>query len=198
VTLLESLTTSHVECKDILQELYQSSKVSLSEALARHMASLCRILPTVFGRVKDGATPSLKHHLPSVKSFRKWNTYDGASGAKGYISTSMDNLKYQLRQDIDQALSLDAHCMAWSLANKMHELSQNFVLETCNWMDAFYQELISTLGDTKEEAWDVVGACIKKMLKMIRAPRAQAANATMDSSPTSQCTFYLWALVQSH
>ncbi len=44
----------------------------------------------------------------------------------------------------------------------------------------------------------MVGACIKKVLEVIRVPRAQASNATMDVSPVSQCATYLWALIQSH
>jgi hypothetical protein len=39
VTLLESLTLPHVEYKDVLQEWYQSSKVRVNEAHARHKAS---------------------------------------------------------------------------------------------------------------------------------------------------------------
>jgi hypothetical protein len=80
----------------------------------------------------------------------------------------------------------------------MHELSQNFVMEMCTWMDAFYQELVASSEATDEEAWEVVSACIKKMFEIIRVPRAQAANATMDPSPSSHCTTYLWALIQSH
>jgi hypothetical protein len=33
---------------------------------------------------------------------------------------------------------------------------------------------------------------------MLRVPRAQASNATTDSSLTSQCATYLWALIQVH
>jgi hypothetical protein len=95
VTLLESLTTSHVERRDVLQEWYQSSKVGVNEALARHMASFRLTLPMVFGRTKEGTSLSSKHHLPAVKSFKDWNTYDGVSGVKGYIATGMDDLKYQ-------------------------------------------------------------------------------------------------------
>ncbi len=65
-------------------------------------------------------------------------------------------------------------------------------------MDSFYQELVTTTEATEEEAWEVVGACIKKMFEVIRVPRAQASNATMDSSKLSQCVSYLWALIQSH
>ncbi len=65
-------------------------------------------------------------------------------------------------------------------------------------MDSFYQELVSTSEATEDEAWEVVGACIKKMFEVIRVPRAQASNATMDASKVSQCASYLWALIQSH
>jgi hypothetical protein len=104
VTLLESLTTSHVERKDVLQEWYQSSKVGVNEAAARHMTSFRLVLPTVFGRVKDGTPTTGRHHLPAIKSFKEWNTYDGVSGVKSYINTGMEDLKYQLCQDIDHKL----------------------------------------------------------------------------------------------
>jgi len=198
VTLMESLTTSHVERKDVLQEWYQSAKVGVNESSARHMASFRLVLPTVFGRSKEGVPTNAKHHLPSVKSFKEWNTFDGVSGVKGYISSGMEDLKYQFRQDIDHTLDLSQYSRARLLAMEMHENSQNFVMEMCSWMDAFYQELVTTSEATEDEAWEVVGACIRKMFEVIRVPRAQAANATMDPDLKSQCATYLWALVQSH
>lgn len=198
VTLLESLTTSHVERKDVLQEWYQSAKVGVNEAAARHMASFRLVLPTVFGRVKDGSPTTGKHHLPAIKSFKEWNTYDGVSGVKSYINTGMEDLKYQLRQDIDHSFNLEQHYNARLLAMEMHELSQNFVLEMSSWMDAFYQELVTTSEASEDEAWDVVGACIRKVFEILRVPRAQASNATMDGDLKSQCATYLWALIQSH
>jgi len=104
VTLLEALTISHVEHKDVLDEWYRSSKVGVNEASARHMASFRLILPTMFGRVKEGSTASTKHHLPSVRSFKEWNTFNGVSGVKSFIAAGMDDLKYQFRQDIDHAM----------------------------------------------------------------------------------------------
>jgi hypothetical protein len=199
VTLMESLMTSHVERRDVLQEWYQSTKVGVNEASARHMASFRLVLPTVFGRTKEGAPPvSVKHYLPAVKSFKDWNTFDGVSGTKGYITSGMEDLKYQFRQDIDQSFDPSAQGKARLLASEMHELSQNFVMEMCSWMDSFFQELVTTSEATEDEAWEVVSACIKKMFEVIRVPRAQAANATMDVNPKSQCATYLWALVQSH
>jgi hypothetical protein len=198
VTLLESLTTSHVERKDVLQEWYQSTKVGVNEASARHMASFRLILPTVFGRTKEGAPVSAKHLLPAVKSFKDWNTYDGVSGTKGCMAAGMEDLKYQFRQDINQSFQSDGQMPARTLALEMHDLAQNFVMEMSSWMDSFYQELVTTSEASEDEAWDVVGACIKKMFEVIRVPRAQAANATMDPCPKNQCATYLWALVQSH
>ena len=198
VTLMESLTTSHVERKDVLQEWYQSVKVGINEASARHMASFRLVLPTVFGRTKEGTVTSSKHHLPSVKSFKDWNTFDGVSGVKGYIAAGMEDLKYQFRQDIEHTLDLVQHSRARLLAMEMHEGAQNFVMEMSSWIDAFYQELVTTSQATEEEAWEVVGACVRKMFEVLRVPRAQAANATMDPDPVSQCATYLWALVQSH
>ena len=198
VTLLESLTTSHVERRDVLQEWYQSTKVGVNEAAARHMASFRLVLPSVFGRVKEGSSLSAKHHLPAIRSFKEWNTYDGVSGIKSYINTGMEDLKYQLRQDIDQGFDSAHHHQARLLAMEMHELSQNFVMEMGSWMDSFFHELVTTSEASEEEAWDVVGACIKKVFEVIRVPRAQAANATMEKDAKSQCASYLWALVQSH
>jgi hypothetical protein len=105
------------------------------------------------------------------------------SGVKGYITLGMDDMKYQLRQDIEQAFGTDGLIKARILALEMHEVSQNFVMELCTWMDAFYQELVSTSEATEEEAWEVVGACVKKIFEVMHVPRAQAANATMDLNP---------------
>jgi len=198
VTLMESLMTSHVERRDVLQEWYQSTKVGVKEASARHMASFRLVLPTVFGRTKEGAPPvSVKHYLPAVKTFKDWNTF-GVWGTEGYITAGMEDLKYQFCQDIDQSFDPLSQANAHGLALEMHELLQNFVMEMCSWMDSFFQELVTTSEATEEEAWEVVSACIKKMFEVIRVPRAQAANATMDPNPKSQCATYLWALIQSH
>jgi hypothetical protein len=198
VTLMESLTISHVERKDVLQEWYQLAKVGVNKASAHLMASFRLVLPTVFGRTKEGAPVSVKHHQPAVKSFKDWNTFDGISGTKGYIAAGMEDLKYQFRQDIEQSLDMDRQAKARMLAQEMHELSQNFVMEMSSWIDAFFQELVTTSEASEDEAWDVVGACIKKMFEVVQVPRSQAANATMDSNPQSQCVTYLWALIQSH
>jgi len=198
VTLLEALTTSHVERKDVLDEWYRSSKVGVNEASTRHMASFRLILPSVFGRSKEGSSASARHHLPSVRSFREWNTYDGVSGVKSFISSGMEDLKYQFWQDIEHAMDMETHTKARLLASEMHKCAQGFIMEMSSWIDSFYQELVSTSKARDEEAWEVVGACIKKVFEVSRVPRAQAANATMDSDPKSQCATYLWALVQSH
>ena len=198
VTLMEALTTSHVERKDVLEEWYRSTKVGVNEASARHMASFRLILPTVFGRMKEGSPASAKHHLPAVRSFKDWNTFDGVSGVKSFIAAGIEDLRYQFRQDIDRALDLSTQTKARLLATEMLETSQTFVMEMSSFVDAFYQELVSTSEATEEEAWEVIGACLKKMFEVIRVPRAQAANATMDTDPKSQCATYLWALIQSH
>ncbi len=198
VTLLESLSSTHVERKDVLQEWYQSSKVGVNEASARHMASFRLTLPTVFGRTKEGVSFTSKHHLPAIKSFKDWNTFNGVSGVKSYIAMGMEDLKFQLQQDIEHSFGAEGLMKARMLAMEMHELSQNFVMELSTWIDAFYQELISTSEATEDEAWEVVGACVKKVFEMLRVPRAQASNATMDRSLSSQCATYLWALVQAH
>jgi hypothetical protein len=179
VTLMESLSMAHVERKDMLQEWYQSTKVGINEASARHMASFRLVLPTVFSRTREGAPVSARHHFPALKSFKDWNNYDGVSGVKGYIAG-------------------ESQIKALVLAMEMHKLSQNFILEMSSWIDAFFQELVTMSEASEEEAWEVIGSCKKKMFEVIRVPWAQAANATMDPNPSSQCATYLWALVQAH
>jgi len=152
VTFMEALTTSHVERKDVLEEWYRSTKVGVNEASACHMASFQLILPTVFGRVKEGSAASVKHHLPAVRSFKEWNTFDGVSGVKSFIAAGMDDLKYQFRQDIDRTLDLETHTKARLLAAEMLKSSQTFVVEMSSWVDAFYQELISTSDATEDKA----------------------------------------------
>jgi len=110
VTLMESLSMAHVERKDMLQEWYQSTKVGINEASARHMASFRLVLPTVFSRTREGAPVSARHHFPALKSFKDWNNYDGVSGVKGYIAG-------------------ESQIKALVLAMEMHKLSQNFILE---------------------------------------------------------------------
>ena len=70
VTLLESLSSSQVERKDVLQEWYQSSEVGVNEVVAQHMASFWLTLPTVFGQTKEGALLTSKHHLNAIKTFK--------------------------------------------------------------------------------------------------------------------------------
>lgn len=101
-------------------------------------------------------------------------------------------------QDIDQTLDLMAYMKARLLATEMLETSQTFVMEMSSWVVAFYQESLSTSEATEDEAWEVIGACLKKMFEVIWVPGAQAANATMVTDPRSQCATYLWALIQSH
>lgn len=69
----------------------------------------------------------------------------------------MEDLKYQLRQDIEHTFGTEGLMKARLLAMEMHELSQNFIMELCLWIDFFYQELISTSEATEEESWEVVG-----------------------------------------
>jgi hypothetical protein len=100
----------------VLQEWYQSTKVGVSEASACHMASFRLVLPAVFGRTKEGTALTSKHHLPAVKAFKDWNTYDGVSGVKGYITAGMEDLKHQFRQDKHQAFNADDMIKARVLA----------------------------------------------------------------------------------
>jgi hypothetical protein len=110
----------------------------------------------------------------------------------------MEDLKVQLYQDITGFFDNDKFYDAKVLAHDMHNKSQIFIAEMCNWMDVFYQELLTTSEATEEEAWELVLACIKKIFEDLRRVRASAANATSEIKPTTKCATYLWALIQSH
>jgi hypothetical protein len=84
------------------------------------------------------------------------------------------------------------------LAHDMHNKSQIFVAKMCNWMDVFYQELLTTSEATEEEAWELVSGCIKRIFEDLRRVRASAADATSEINPSSKCATYLWALIHSH
>jgi hypothetical protein len=146
--------------------------------------------------VKEGTT-NVKHNLPAVKSFKDWNAFDAESGVKSFILNGMEDLKLQLYQDINTFFG-DQFYEARVLANDMHSKSQMFVAEMANWMDVFYQELLTTSEASEEEAWELVSACIKKIFEDLRRVRAVAANATSEVDPSSKCATFMWAIIQSH
>lgn len=197
ITLMERLSGNYIERKDVISEWYQATKVGLDEREARHVASFKITYPTVFGYVKEGAASS-KYHLPAVKTFKDWNSFDSESGVKSFILNGMEDLKLQLNQDISSFFEIDQFYDAKVLAHDMHSKSQIFIAEMCNWMDVFYQELLTTSEATDDEAWELVSACIKKIFEELRRVRASAANATSEVNATSKCATYLWALIQSH
>jgi hypothetical protein len=80
----------------------------------------------------------------------------------------------------------------------MHSKSQICVAKMSNWVDVFFQELITTFEASEEQAWDLVAACIKKVFEELRRVRASAADATLELDATSKCATFLWALKQSH
>jgi hypothetical protein len=110
----------------------------------------------------------------------------------------MEDLKLQLYQDITNFFLDEKFYDAKMLAHDMHNKSQIFVAEMCNWMDVFYQELLTTSEATEEEAWELVSGCIKRIFEDLRRVRATAANATSEINPSTKCATYLWALIQSH
>ena len=179
----------------MINEWYQATKVGLDEREARHVASFKITYPTVFGYIKEGSSSS-KHHLPA--SFKDWNSFDCESGVKAFILNGMKDLKLQLYQDITNFLLDEKFCDAKMLARDMHNKSQIFVAEMCNWMDMFYQELLTTSETTEEEAWELVSGCIKTIFEDLRRVGASAANATSEVNPSTKCATYLWALIQSH
>ncbi len=197
ITLMERLTGNYIERKEVINEWYQATKVGLDEREARHIASFKITYPTVFGHVKEGTTVT-KNHLPAVKSFKEWNSFDSETGVKSFILNGMEDLKLQVYQDIANLFVSDQFYDAQVLANDMHSKSQIFVAEMTNWMDVFYQELLATSKATEEEAWELVSACIKRVFEDLRRVRAGAANATTETGPSSKCSTIMWALVQSH
>jgi len=52
VTLMERLSGTYVERKEVISERYQATKVGLDEREARHVASFKITYPTVFGHIK--------------------------------------------------------------------------------------------------------------------------------------------------
>ena len=121
----------------------------------------------------------------------------GTGGRIHRVATSR-YLKVDAAGDIDHSFNLEQHANARILAMEMHELSQNSVLEMSSWMNAFFKELVTTSEASEEEAWDIGGVCLRKVFEVLRVPRPQLSNATMDGDVKSQCATYLWALIQSH
>jgi hypothetical protein len=195
ITLLESLTGLHVEKKDVLNKMYQADRVGMNDAEARHCASFQLILPTVFGYVKEGA--STRHNLPAVKSFKDWNPRDGTSGVKSYIATGLDDLKLQVRQEIEDSFPSD-QTEAKSLARDMHDGSQTFLSELMAFSGDFFDELIHSSDSMEEEAWELLSALIKRVFEEFRKVRASAANAARDKNAVTRCLTYLWASIQAH
>jgi hypothetical protein len=139
-----------------------------------------------------------KNHLPAVKTFKEWISFDSESGVKSFILNKMEDLKLQVYHDIANLFVSDQFYDARVLANDMHSKSQIFVAEVTHWMDVFYQELLTTSEATEEEACEFVLACIKQVFKDLRRVRAGAANATSESDPSSKCATIMKALIQSH
>jgi hypothetical protein len=170
ITLLESLTGVHVEKKDVLNEMYQADRVGMNDAEARHCASFRLILPTVFGYVKEGA--STRHNLPAVRSFKDWNPRDGTSGVKAYIATGLDDLKLQVRTEIEDSFPPD-ESEAKSLARDMHDGSQTFLSELMAFSGDFFDELMHSSDTTEEEAWELLSALIKRIFEEFRKAEPQ-------------------------
>lgn len=80
----------------------------------------------------------------------------------------------------------------------MHDASQNFLADLCNWIDSFYLELKTTSQCTPEEAWHLVALCVKKVFEELRIPHAKASNASNLTSHNDRTATYLWAMIQAH
>jgi len=196
ITLLESLTGVHVEKKEVLSEMYQAGRVGMNDAEARHCASFRLILPTVFGYVKEGGAPG-RHNLPAVKSFKDWNPRDGTSGVKNYIASGLDDLKLQVRAEIEESFPPD-EMEAKSLARDMHDASQTFLAELIAFSGDFFDELMHSSDTSEEEGWELLSALFKRIFEEFRRVRASAANASREKNQVSKCASYLWASIQAH
>lgn len=196
VTLLESLSGSFSEKKEVLNEYYQSQKVGVNASEARHLASFRTTLPYVFGHEKDGVPHTSKHALPAVKTFREWNPFDQDSGVMNFILQGIHDLKFQIPQDISNELCGDEYAEARRLAIDMHSYSHFFIGEMCTWVTGFVQEL--TIQSTEEEAWTLASQCLKSVFVYLRTVRSPAANAFSDPNKLSRCTTYMWCLLESH
>ena len=196
VTLLESLSGSFSEKKEVLNEYYQSQKVGVNAGEARHLASFRTTLPYVFGHEKDGVPHTSKHALPAVKSFKEWNPFDQDSGVMNFILQGIHDLKFQIPQDINNELGGEEFAEARRLALDMHSYSHFFVGEMCTWVTGFVQEL--TLQATEDEAWTLASQCLKSIFVYLRTVRSAAANAFSDPNKVSRCTTYMWCLLESH
>jgi hypothetical protein len=114
---------------------------------------------------------------------------------ESFILNGMEDLKLQVYQDIANLFAMDKFYDAGVLASDVHSKSQIFVAEMTNWMVVFYQELLTTLEATEEEAWELVSACIKKVFEDLQCVRARAANATTETDHACKCSTIMWALV---
>lgn len=157
VTLLESLSGSFSEKKEVLKEYYQSLKVGVNASEARHLASFCTTLPYVFGHNKDDTPHTSKHALPAVKSFREWNPFDQDSGVMNFILQGIHDRKFQIPQDINNELFAEAR----RLALDMHSYSHFFIEEMCTWVTGFVQEL--SIQSFEDEAWTLASSCLKSV-----------------------------------
>ena len=199
VTLLESISDAYTSKKDVMTEMHQGQKVGFSnEAEATIVASFKVLLPTVFSRAKDGSVPTASgtKHLPAVTSYLAWNPHDGITGVKQYIEKGTDDLRSTVGNDID-SFFVD-HPDARMLATELLSLTCGFLGDKCNWIDTFFHELVNLSGVTKEEAWQLISACIKKMFEDFRTVRSPAANASSDKVESAKCAKYLWAVLQVH
>ena len=138
----------------VLDDIYKDQKVGFgTEAESRMLASFCLTLPTVFGQIKDGRVS--KHHLPTLKTYSMWNSYDNISGVKFYIERGINDQRLTLVQDIDTYLG--EYPKAQSLATDLQQALHAIIADLSSWIDSFVQELTTTSEATLEEAY---GNCL--------------------------------------
>jgi hypothetical protein len=79
-----------------------------------------------------------------VKSFKDWNSFDSESGVKSFMLNGMEDPKVQYIKTSEGLFYDDRIYDAKVLAHNMHNKSQVVISEMWNWMDVFYQELLTT------------------------------------------------------
>jgi hypothetical protein len=79
----------------------------------------------------------------------------------------------------------------------MHSKAQIFVAELSNWMDVFYQGLLTTSKASEDGVWKLVSACVEKVFEECQV-RASAANVMSKVDAPTKCATITWAFIQAH
>jgi hypothetical protein len=196
LTLLESITDGHTKKSDVMEVMYQASRVGFDEDEATHIHSFKLIVPSLLGATKEGDKNDPKYPLPAVRAFHSWNPQDNEGGVKKRLQDGMDDISLAVMESINVAC-VD-HPAAGKLATEMLYQTQVFMNDLCSWVDSFFMELINTSQVPAAEAWLLVASCIRKFCEVLHKFRAPADRAASKMDSTTRTTAYLWAMFQVH